>query len=137
MDNNYKKLFQSLAKIETPENLGERILMRISIEEKRRASWRLAFFVALALTSGVGVVFAFQYAAQEVARSGFYQYLSVALSDGGAALAYGKEFVALLAESAPVLGFAVFLSAILVLLGSLRSAVKNAQTVFTSPLFAH
>ena len=137
MKNNYKKLFQSLSKIETPKNLEQRILMRISNEERRTAEWRLAFFAPLAAASGVGVVFAFQYAAQEVAQSGFYQYLSVAFSDGGAAITYWKELSMLLAESAPILGTAVLLGAVLVLLGSLRSAIKNAQTVFTPSLFAH
>ena len=137
MKNNYKKLFQSLSKIETPKNLEQRILMRISNEERRTAEWRLAFFAPLAAASSVGVVFAFQYAAQEVAQSGFYQYLSVALSDGGVAITYWKELSMLLAESAPILGTAVLLSAVLILLGSLRSAIKNAQTVFTPALFAH
>lgn len=137
MKNNYQKLFHGLNKIEAPENLGEKILTRISIEERRKAEWRLAFSVPLAIASSIGVVFAFQYAAQEVAQSGFYQYLSIVLSDEGAAVTYWKELSMLLAESAPILGTAALLGAVLVLLGSLRSAVKNAQTVFTSPLFAH
>lgn len=137
MNNNYERLFQNLTKIETPENLGERILVRINLEEKKRALWRLALFAPLALASSVGVFFAFLYATQEVAQSGFLQYLSVAVSDGGTALAYWKELSVLLAESAPILGTVVFLGAILVLLGSLKSAIKNAQTVFTPTLFAH
>lgn len=137
MNNNYEKLFQNLTKIETPENLSERILARINLEEKRRAEWRLAFFAPLALASSVGVVFAFQYAAQEVAQSGFLQYLSAAVSDGGMALAYWKELSVLLAESAPIFGVVVLLGAILVLLGSLKSTMKNAHTVFTPAMFAH
>lgn len=131
MEKDYQKLFQALGNPAIPVGLRDSVLARIDNEVRRASIIRLAVFVPLTLIAGVATVVSFQYLARETAQSGLSEYLSILFSDGGTMLSYWKEFLISLAEAAPVFGMAVFLGAVLSLLGSLKAAIKNVQTTFT------
>ena len=117
---------------EPPERLYGNILARIEREKIRAARIRFALLGTTALASVVALIPAYQYAASEFSQSGFSQYLSIVFSDSGIAVVYWKEFALTLAESAPVFGAAVLLSAILALFGSAALTIKNARRAFLS-----
>ena len=117
---------------EPPERLYGNILIRIEREKVRAARIRFAVLGTTALASIFVLIPAYQYAASEFAQSGFLQYFSVAFSDSGIVFIYWKEFALTLAESAPVFGATILLSAIFALLGSFALTIKNARRAFLS-----
>ncbi len=130
MEKDYQRLFQGLVGPSVPAGLQDSILLRINREARYTSLVRLAVFVPLALISSVAVVASFQYLVHETAQSGLSEYISIIFSDGDTMLSYWKEFLLSLAEAAPVFGATLFLGAVLALLGSLKSAFKNTQTIF-------
>lgn len=131
MEKDYQRLFKTLKNPTVPTELQGLVLDRINSEIARLSRIRLAIFVPLLLVSSVAVVSSFQYLAQVTTESGFSSYLSIIFSDGSTMLSYWKEFLISLAETAPVFGATIFLGAILAFMGSLKVAIKNAQTTFT------
>jgi hypothetical protein len=127
MEKDYSKLFQNLEPVNTPEGLLGAVHLRIEKEQRRMARTRLAVFIPLAIVSCFAVAFSFQYLAQEVSRSGIGEYLSIIFSDTSTLFAYWKEFSLSIIESMPIWGTALFLGSIFVLLGSLKSVIKNTQ----------
>lgn len=127
MEKDYTKLFQTLRPITVPTGLSRAINAQIEREQRHGAQVRIAVFAPLAFLSGVAVVLSFQYLAQELSRSGISEYFSILLSDSGVALTYWKEFSLSVVEQLPVLGGALFLSAVLMLLSSLKSIIQNTH----------
>lgn len=123
-------IYKGLMYITPPEGLLERIMARIKKEERVLLIKKVALFSAAALGSLFALIPAFQYALQEFHQSGFYQYLSLLFSDSGVVLVYWKEFAMSLAESLPVLGILVFLSAVFVFLGSVKLAINNIKNIY-------
>jgi hypothetical protein len=115
--------------INPPEGLSASILLRIEMERHRIARVRFIGMGAVAGLSAVAMIPTAQYTMAEFYQSGFYQYSSLLLSDGGSLLLYWKEFTLTLAESAPLLGITLSLALIFVLFGSLQSVFKNKQLI--------
>jgi hypothetical protein len=62
-------------------------------------------------------------------RSGFYEYFSLAFSDGGGvALSYWKEISLSLVESLPTLSIILFLTIVFILIISLRFMARNFRS---------
>lgn len=131
MEKDYQRLFKTLKNPTVPTELQGLVLARINSEAARLSRIRLAIFVPLVLASSVGVVSSFQYLTQVASQSGFSSYLSIIFSDGSTMLSFWKEFLISLAETAPVFGATIFLGTVLAFMGSLKMAIKNAQTTFT------
>ena len=129
MHTGYEKLFKSLTIVDPPKELHHRIVTRIAIIERQTMRIRLALFGIFSIASFGAIVLALQYTLQEFTRSGFYQYFSLLLSDGGTIFVYWKEFAFLLAESLPVFGVILLLSSTVVFLFLLRYATKNIKTI--------
>lgn len=136
VEKDYQRLFQSLEIPRVPQGLKDSIFLRINREERRTSIIKLAVFVPLALLSGVAVVASFQYLMNQTAQSGFSEYIAILFSDGGTLLSYWKEFLLSVAERAPIIGTALFLGAILTLMGSIKSVLRNAHTVLHSSQLA-
>lgn len=137
MDKDYQRLFQTLGSPAMPRGLGDTILARVDNEVRRASLIRLAIFVPLVFVSSVATVVSFQYLMRETVQSGFSEYFSILFSDGGTVLLYWKEFMLALVEQAPVFGATLFLGAVFALMGSLKSMVKNIQTVSHHIQLAH
>lgn len=65
-----------------------------------------------------------------LSQSGFYQYASLAFSDGGTIWNFGKEFVLVLAESLPVTSIIISLALIITTIWSLKKMAE--RTSFTT-----
>ncbi|HVT74888.1 MAG TPA: hypothetical protein VHD69_00495 [Candidatus Paceibacterota bacterium] len=114
--------FSYIAADKAPEALRGDIRMRVASLERRAWTARLSALVALALASLSALVASALYVWNAVEASGFIQYVSLIFSDGPAMLAYSRELVWSLLESAPTFGFALVLGAGLISVGSVMSA---------------
>ena len=63
--------------------------------------------------------------AKAFTQSGFYEYLSLAFSDGGAVVSYWKEFALTLADSLPVTSIILCLVAVFMLLVSIKQGARQ------------
>ena len=82
MDNQLSKLFQKA--IYCPEeNLGKTICSNLNKKERHIALLKLWVFACIALTSLGGFDPAVKILPSDLAKSGFYGYSSLLLSDGG------------------------------------------------------
>ena len=125
MEKNWKKLFAGLTEQDPSQGLVGVIFSRILEKERSSTRLRFGFYLSVAGLSCLALVPALRYAGQELSQSGFFDYLSLAFSDGGTVFAYWREFVLSLAESAPVFGIAIVLSVLFTALGSFMMAFKS------------
>jgi hypothetical protein len=123
---NNKTLF---TEITPPGGLTQAILWRIEVEQRRVAQFRFIGMGVLAGFSAIAMVPTAQYTMAEFYQSGFYQYSSLILSDGGSILPYWRELMMTLAESAPIFGATLSLGLIFVLFVSLQSVFNNRQFI--------
>ncbi len=105
------------------------VLERINSEKIRLAKARLVYGSIIGVASVFALVPTWQYFLSEFTQSGFYQYLSLILSDGITS-AYWKELGLTLAESLPVLSITATLCLVFVLLLTLKYLVRDTQVVF-------
>lgn len=119
----------SLDKIDIPEGLSGKIMGRIAREERKIAARRFVFGGISTVGSFGIMILSAQYALTALSQSGFVQYFSLMFSDAGVIFSLWKEFLLLLAESAPVFELAIVLSAFFVLLLSVKSVIKNMYSV--------
>ena len=125
MEKNWKKLFAGLASQAPSRGFTDLIFSRILEKERRSARLRFGFYLSIAGLSCLALVPALRYASQELSQSSFFDYLSLAFSDGGTVLAYWREFVLSLAESAPVFGIAMVLLVLFIASSSFMLAFKS------------
>lgn len=130
MQENNEIIFRNLTQLEPPHGLLGSIVARIMREQRRSARVWVGFLLGSVLASCAVLIPAVQYAAREFIQSGFYQYLSLAFSDGGVLLASWKEFLLLLAESLPLTRTVLVLTILFVMLGSLRLMMRDMKTAF-------
>ena len=116
--------------VEAPAGLCEAIMARIAYAQRRAAQLRTGLFGALALASGVALVPAFQYAAQQFYASGFYDYLSLLSTDSGFILTYWREFGLSLVESLPSLALLLLLPIACALAYSLYRLTQTGRVAF-------
>jgi len=116
--------------IEPRAGLYAAVMEHIARAERRAARIRTGLFGALALASGAALVPAFQYAAQQFYTSGFYDYLTLIISDRGSVLAYWQQFGLSLIEALPSLALLLLLPIVFALVYSLRRVVVAARVAF-------
>ena len=122
-------LRQTIKKLEhnPPEYLLREVLLQVAAKDAQRmkvqsAISRTALAVSLVFTAVMS-----GYVAQEFAQSEFLQYLSLAFSDSGVVFSSWKEFVLLLAESAPLTGVIMVVMSSFIFLFSVKLAVNNMK----------
>lgn len=120
-----KTPFKVLGQATVPTYLVGRVRERIAILEKRASAVRALTLVSVATLSFAGLVASCVYVWTTLASSGFGQYLSIIVSDSGAALAYYKELGLVLLESSPVLGLAFALITALAFAWSFAGLIKR------------
>lgn len=115
---------------EPRSGLCEAILARIALLERRYTRVRAGLFSALALVCAAALIPATQYAAEQFYASGFYDYLTLIVSDHTLVLTYWRQFGLSLLESLPSLALLLFVPLIIVLAYSLRRAVQTGRVAF-------
>lgn len=111
---------ESDIRTKAPAGLAERVVGAISRHERTRAAAMFWASIATGASSALAGVGAFQYAAAQLAQSGFASYLSLVGTDFDAVAAHWQEFALSLGESLPILALIAVAAAIAVFLGSIR-----------------
>ena len=127
MSQNIRKFFELARRGDLPVALTGLVLARIEQEKKRRARRELMIFGLADIFSFSGLVASCFYLANLLAGSGFYNYLSLLWSDGGAVAPYSSELFLSLVDSLPWLGLTIFLAVVLVLILSLAKTLANLK----------
>ena len=111
--------------------LYHRVMERIALARQRAARIRTGLFGILAVVSGIALVPASQYAAEQFYASGFYDYLSLIISDRGFVFTYWQQFSFSLLESLPSLALLLLLPIAFALVYSLRRVVQTSRVAFS------
>ena len=124
MEKELKKAFHRVKYGEKPD-LAENIWEGIVRYNKRIARIKLWVFSFIGLLSLAGLIPAWKALSSDLAQSGFYEYLSLAFSNGNSILPFWKELSFSLAESVPIMSTIISLSLIFIFFLSLKSASKQ------------
>jgi hypothetical protein len=124
-------LYTCLEMLEPKAGLYQSILARIAYVERRSARVRTVLFSILAVLSGAALVPALRYAAEQFYASGFYDYLTLILSDHTLVLAYWQQFSLSLLESLPSLALLLLVPITFLLVYSVRRAVQIGRVAIS------
>ena len=117
-------LVQSLE--QSPANgLEQRIVLRIEQYRRRVRLVQTWTYGTLAVLSVGAMVPAVMSLLSSLSQSGFYQYVSLAFSDGGTVWTLGKDFAYLVAESLPLTTIALSLALVAVLIWSAGKIINR------------
>ncbi len=125
-----QQLHTYLCTVEPTPGLYQAIVLRIAAAKKHAARVRTSLFGVLALVSGLALVPAVQYAGEQFYASGFYDYLTLIVSDRGFVIAYWQQFALSLVESLPSLSLLLLLPLVFALVYSLRRVVQTGRVAF-------
>lgn len=115
----YKTIFIKLD-IACPPGLASHIESRISHARTLRNRIHLAVHCTVIVGAVVLFVPAIQYASSEASQSGFYQYLSLIISDSAYLAAHWRTALISILESAPVMGVALSIGTLLIFANSVQ-----------------
>jgi len=124
MEESIKKAFKK-AKFESNDELKDNIWHSITLREKKIAYFKIFSFASVSLASLVGLVPMFKILINDFTQSGFYEYLSLAFSNGGLFSSYWKEFAFSLLESLPTISIVLLLIPVFIFFLSLRYLMKQ------------
>lgn len=115
-------------KYEPKIELKEKIWLKISTRGKYITYIKLISFSFISITSVACFIPMFKVLINDFTQSGFYEYLSLAFSNGGLFSSYWKEFVYSLLESLPTLSIMYSLTIIFIFFLSLKYITKQIIT---------
>lgn len=121
MEKNLQKLFkQSLYQPES--RLSDDIWRVIENKNIKISKYKKFGYLGVSILSLSGSVFSIKTLIEQSSRFGFYDYLSLAFSDGGVIATYWKEYILTLANSLPVVSAILSFALLFVLFVSIRRA---------------
>lgn len=129
MEEDCDKPFKSAELVEPPGHMLGAILGRIQTIKRRRAIARFVAGASSAVFSIITLLWGLQYLIVDMARSGFFNFSSLVFSDGGAILAYWRDFLFSLVESMPAFGMIIVLTALFAFGLSLSIMAQNTQAI--------
>lgn len=137
MHDDYEKLFTHLTHVEPSEGLAEKVMFRVRKEERKRAVRRLILF-SIGIVASCATLFpAFNAVHTAMAQSGTLQFISLAFSDSGTVIALWNDFIFSILEALPVMSIVAFLTVAFVLIGCVRSFVRDIAVVLPRHQFIH
>lgn len=110
---------------EPPKHLNEIIIEKIEKKAEKSRLTKLKIFLSISAISIISIIIVYQHLKEALAASGFYNYLSLILSDSRLILNIGFDFVSSLIESLPFIETIGFLSLFTILFISLNYVVKS------------
>ncbi|MFA5936611.1 MAG: hypothetical protein WC822_01895 [Candidatus Paceibacterota bacterium] len=120
------------AKYEEDTVLAQNIWQSIVVRNKRNTLLRLWAFSVAGLASFMGLIPAWKALLNDLTQSGFYEYLSLAFSNGSSVSSYWKEFSLSIAEALPTMSILLSLSLIFIFFLSLKYVMK--QIINNNPI---
>jgi len=132
MRKDWGKPFTALKAPEPPAGLFEKIIQRL-YQEQRISALRRRLLILSAVLSGsmVALIPAFRALQTGLTESGFMEFFSLLFSDLAVVIAHWQDFASALLESLPVMSAVVLLSAVFVVLGSLKFIARDMKFIFT------
>jgi len=127
MSKNYQELFSRLAAPQMPPELLEKILNRLTKQQKLAAKRRLFVFSFSLLGSLIALIPAWQFVWSGFAESGFWQFFSLLFSDAAVVLTYWQNYALSLLETFPASRLIIFLAVVFVFLQSLKLFTNNIK----------
>ncbi len=126
MSRKFKALWLEL-KQPLPADLEARVIGHLRAAERRFYTLRLIGWSGLTISSLAALIPALNYLTTAVSTSGFYQYLSLALTDQSVFISYWRELALSLTESLPIMAVTAVLSLLAVLLWTIP---KNISLIY-------
>ncbi len=108
--------------------LFEQVIARIHAKQQASALWRIRISVGVAVASIAGLIPVVKALATGFATSNFSTYLSLVFSDTSIALSHWREIGASLLEAVPAAALTMTLALVVVLLWSMRTAIRSFTT---------
>ena len=121
---NVKNIFKQ-ARYEPSLELKNKIWNKILLRNKRIVYFKLISFSFVGIASLAGFIPMFKILINDFAQSGFYEYFSLAFSNGGIFSVYWKEFAFSLAESLPTMNIALLFILLFIFFLSLHNVIKQ------------
>lgn len=137
MRDDYEKLFAHVPRREPSGALAGMIMLRIRKEERFFAMRRAGIFFIGVIGSLAAFIPAFSAMQADMAQSGIVQFISLVFSDPALVAGIWNDFIFSVLEALPIMSVAAFLTAALMLLGSLRSFVRNIAVISPRHHFIH
>ncbi len=127
MDGNLSKLLkQSYNHPKT--GLSDDVWRAIQIKQAKSLKIQSLMYGILGILSLGGFVFMSIYLKRQFTTSGFFQYVSLAFSDGGLLAVYWKEYLLSLADSLPVASLGASLFLLLSMLFSIKKVIHQYKS---------
>lgn len=111
--------------IESCPALASNIWQKITVRNKKIILFKLYTLSFVGFTSLVGLIPVGKMLFNDLAQSGFYEYISLAFSNGTSVFSYWKELTFSIAESLPTASIILSLSLVLILFLSLKYTAKQ------------
>ena len=127
---------QDLKTILSTNNLSPRqdleadIIRVVYAQNARRIIVRFWASVVVGVASIAGLVPAVANMSAKLTQSGFYEYLTLAFSNGGIISKYGSDLAIALGESIPGVSITVFLIVVVVFLWSVKNMFKESASPY-------
>jgi len=121
-------LHSILSTAPAPQGLYEAVLAKVAVARIRAARIRAGVFAVITLVCISALVPVIEYTADQLYKSGFYDYTSLILSDRADFVLYWREFSLSIVESLPSVALLVLLPLAVALLWSLSRLIKNIRT---------
>jgi len=121
-------LHSVLSTTPVPQGLYEAVLAKVAAARIRAARIRAGAFGLIATISAIALVPVIEYTADQLYKSGFYDYVSLVLSDRADVVLYWREFGLSLLESLPSVALLTLLPIAVAFLWSLSRLIKNIKT---------
>ena len=131
MRENLKNIFQSI-KYEPNIELKDKIWRSLVLRNRRTTYLKMGFFSFFGIGSLLGLIPILKMLLSDFTQSGFYEYLSLAFSNGGLFSSYWKEFVYSLIESLPTMSIIFSLVLLFIFFLSLHFIIK--QIINNNPI---
>jgi hypothetical protein len=119
VEHNLHKLFKD-AQYQPESRLSLDILRVIEYKSNLIIKWKRFGYLSLSILSLSGSVFSIKSLITQSLRLGFYDYLSLAFSDGGVIAKYWKEYTLSLVDSLPVISLMLSFFLLFILFISIR-----------------
>jgi hypothetical protein len=133
MEEQYKKLFKTLAYEKAPIDLEKKIKLRILAEEERLSRNKALIFGLSTATSLSLSLWAAFLLIRSLSESGFWNYLSIVVSENVAVISYWRELSFSLVESLPLVGLIIFFATAGSFIWSFANMSKNFGSFGMSP----
>lgn len=138
MDKNYQQLFAHLSSPQPPNDLFDKIMLRLESEKKLSATKRHFFiFSVIMAISAISFIPVLKMMQNELSQTGFFNFVSLIYSDFGLIVSYWQYYSFSLLESLPTTSLIVLSIVSLIFLQSVKSFFQDVKIIFYQNRFNH